>query len=295
MRWPQDANGWPNADFSRLVLHKPHRWHIQEAGKGETLLLLHGAGGATQSWRGLFPLLAAHYHTVAIDLPGQGFTQLGGRQRCGLDHMAEDILSLQRQEGWKPTAIIAHSAGAAIALRMAEMGAIPRGQIIGINAALGNFKGVAGWLFPMLAKALALNPLTASIFTATASDRTVRNLIKGTGSTLDDAGIALYKRLTSDKGHVDATLLMMAQWRLDGLLERLPKIDRPTTLITGANDQAVPPKTSVGAAGALPNGQHIELPNLGHLAHEEDSHQIAEIIFAILNEKGPPAKAAPIF
>jgi len=118
MKWPKDADGWPLKDHSRLVLHRPHRWHVQEAGKGDTLLLIHGAGGATQSWRHLFPILARTNHVVAVDLPGQGFTQMGAQQRCGLDHMAEDLLSLVRNQGWQPKAVIGHSAGAAIALRM---------------------------------------------------------------------------------------------------------------------------------------------------------------------------------
>ena len=274
MRWPQDAPGWPMAAHSRQVLLRPHRWHVQEAGSGATLLLIHGAGGATQSWRGLFPLLAARFHVVAVDLPGQGFTQMGARQRCGLDHMAEDLLVLVRHQGWKPRMIIGHSAGVAVALRMAELGGAPEGGIIGLNAALQNFKGVAGWLFPAMAKFLALTPFTASVFAASANERLVRGLIKGTGSQLDDAGIALYLRLASDRAHVDGTLAMMAQWRLDGLLRRLPQTAGSVTLLTGLNDLAVPPDTSRQAARIIPGCRLIELPRLGHLAHEEDPETI---------------------
>ena len=283
MRWPQDAKDWPLTDHSRHLRHGPHHWHIQEAGSGDTLMLVHGAGGATQSWRGLFPLLAQTHHVVAMDLPGQGFTRLGARARCGLDAMAEDIHALQRHEGWQPRALIGHSAGAAIALRMAERGALPPGApIIGINAALGNFRGVAGWLFPMLAKVLSLNPLTASIFTATATPRTVENLIRGTGSQLPPEGLALYHRLSTDRTHVDATLAMMAQWQLDGLLNRLSGINHPVSLIVGDKDLAVPPDTSTKAARKLPDAQVITLPGLGHLAHEEAPETVLPHIITAL-------------
>ncbi len=282
MRWPQDAEGWPLREHSRMQLLRPHRWHIQEAGEGETLILIHGAGGATQSWRGLFPLLAQSYHVVSIDLPGQGLTQAGSRSRYGLDAMAEDVLALIRDNGWAPRALIGHSAGGAIALRLAELGAVPDGCVIVLNPALSNFKGVAGWLFPMLAKVLALNPFSASLFTAAATESSVRNLIKGTGSKLDEEGITLYRRLATDRTHVDATLAMMAQWSLDGLLSRLGDIPCPVHLIVGANDLAVPPKTSRDAARILPNATVVELPGLGHLAHEEDPAQIADLIRTIL-------------
>lgn len=278
MRWPADAAGWPHRDLSRLTLCRPHRWHIQEAGTGPTLLLIHGAGGATQSFRGLLPILAETHHVIAVDLPGQGFTQLGARQRCGLGPMTEDLLTLIRREGWKPEAVIGHSAGAAIALHLWELGHLPRTRIFGINAALGKFRGVAGWLFPMMAKVLALNPFTANLFAGSVTPSTVARLIEGTGSHLDDTGLRLYQRLASDRGHVDGTLAMMSQWQLDGLLSRLPGIDCPVTLITGARDTAVPPETSRDAAARLPRAEHVTLEDLGHLAHEEDPGAVARVI-----------------
>lgn len=281
MKWPKDAEDWPLRAYSRLVLHRPHRWHVQDAGTGDTLLLIHGAGGATQSWRHLFPILMQTHRVIAVDLPGQGFTQLGAQQRCSLDHMAEDLLALVRHEGWQPTAVIGHSAGAAIALRMVELGLRPK-MVIGINAALGNFKGVAGWLFPAMAKVLALTPFSASLFASTTTRSSVRNLLQGTGSQLDEKGQDLYYRLATDRGHVDATLSMMAQWSLDTLVARLPQISTPVHLITGLADKAVPPKTSADAVARMPQASLTNLEGLGHLAHEEDAAQIARVIYRLL-------------
>lgn len=280
MRWPGDAAGWPMAERSRFVLHRPHRWHVQEAGTGPLILLIHGAGGATQSWRGVFPLLAEAARVVAVDLPGQGFTQAGARMRCGLDHMAEDLWSLCRHEGWAPAVIVGHSAGAAIALRMAEAGAT--GRVVGVNAALGNFRGMAGWLFPMLAKALALSPLTAGLLSATVTEQTVRSLIGGTGSRIDAVGIGFYLRLAQDRAHVDGTLAMMAQWRLEGLLQRLPQNPARAVFIVGTGDLAVPPETSRAAAAQMRVAQVVDLAGLGHLAQEEDPAAVAAVILGAL-------------
>ena len=280
MRWPDDAKGWPLVAYSRQVLHRPHRWHVQEHGVGPTILLIHGAGGATQSFRGLFPILAQTHHVVAVDLPGQGFTQLGAQQRCGLDHMSEDLLALCRNQGWSPDIVVGHSAGVAIALRMWELGMQPTIGIVGINAALGNFKGVAGWLFPIMAKALAVTPFSAGLFANTTTRSSVRNLVQGTGSTLDEEGLELYYRLATDKGHVDATLSMMAQWSLNGLLPRLGQIDVPVHLIAAEGDKAVPAQVSKDAARILPNATYTPIAGLGHLAHEEDPALLARLILA---------------
>ena len=130
----------------------------------------------------------------------------------------------------------------------------------------------------MRAKALAITPISASLFASTTTRSGVRSLIRGTGSTLDQDGLELYYRLATDRAHVDATLSMMAQWSLDGLLGRLDKIDCPVHLIAAANDKAVPPQVSKQAAAKLPQAHLTELPGLGHLAHEENPALIADHI-----------------
>ncbi len=277
MRWPKDAANWPMAEHSRFIDCAPHRWHVQEAGAGPVTLLLHGAGGATQSWRSLFPILQDTRHVIALDLPGQGFTRLGNRQRCGVEKMAADVTTLCRQEGWTPDLIVGHSAGAALALEMTRID--PDVHVIGINAALGKFEGVAGWLFPALAKVLALTPFIPDLFASTASSPTsIRRLIEGTGSRIDEEGLDLYRRLITDRNHVDATLSMMAQWDLSDLLRDLPKHPGKVTLIAGAEDKTVPPDVSEKASKRLPNASFHLLRGVGHLAHEEDPALIARMI-----------------
>lgn len=274
----RDLPTWPHSETSRFIRSGPHEWHVQAMGEGPTLLCLHGAGASTHTWRDLMPLLASRYHVIALDLPGQGFTRAGTLRRCGLDHMTEDIARLCTAEGWRPAALVGHSAGAAIALNLASRMPGPP-AVVTINAALGQFRGIASWLFPLLARLLSLNPLTARMFTfGGPNPARARRLIEGTGSRIDAAGLALYARLISDRHHVDATLRMMTQWQIERLLSRLAQISAPTLLIAAENDRAVPPDTSDRAAARLPNARVVHLPALGHLAHEEDPARIAALV-----------------
>ncbi|MEM9576967.1 MAG: alpha/beta fold hydrolase BchO [Pseudomonadota bacterium] len=286
MRWPP-PNDWPHAETSRQVYCRPHRWHVQEMGQGETLILLHGAGGSTHSFRALMPLLAGRFRVIALDLPGQGFTQLGARHRSGLQDTAKDIGALCAQEGWTPRALVGHSAGGALALRLSERLLSPRGQtpdVVGINPALDNFKGLAGVLFPVLAKLLAAVPFTAQVFSASASNPArIQSLIRSTGSELDTDGLSYYHRLIRDRDHADATLMMMAQWALDDLLHDLPEIETRTLFITGDRDATVPPEVSDKAAGRMPQATRATLPRTGHLAHEEAPEAVAALILDFLH------------
>lgn len=285
MKWDRDGNDWPNRSHSRFVRHRPHYWHIQEDGKGPVVLLLHGTGGATHSWRDVFPILAQDYHVVALDLPGQGFTGMGARQRCSLDAMSQDISALLDGENLLPDAIIGHSAGAAIALRMVRDLKRPPKAIIGLNAALENFKGVAGWLFPMMARMMALNPFSASEVSRWLGNAAgVESIIGMTGSRLTPEGLAFYRRLVADRNHTDATLAMISQWSLEGLQYDLAGIEVPTLFIVGEADGAVPPRNSTDAAARMPHAEVVRLPGLGHLAHEEAPEEVTARICAFLQQ-----------
>ena len=106
MQWDKMPANWPNRAFSSRIALRPHRWHVQQSGTGPTLLLLHGAGASTHSFAALFPDLGRDYHVVALDLPGQGFSEQGARHRLGLQTMAEDIASLLAHLSLAPDAII---------------------------------------------------------------------------------------------------------------------------------------------------------------------------------------------
>lgn len=289
MDWPPDPAIWPHAALSRQITQPPHRWHAQIMGEGPDLLLLHGAGSAVHSWRGLMPLLARSHRVIAVDLPGHGFTRSPNGARSGLDAMTQDLAQLIAAQGWRPAALVGHSAGGALALRLAgRLDPVPR--VLGINAALTPFDGVAGWLFPLLARVLAANPLTPALFTlGTSGTRQARRMIEGTGSRLDAEGHALYARLMADRRHVNGALQMMARWSLDGLLRDLPRITAPTLLITGDRDRAVAPSVSEAAAVRMPAAQVLPLTGLGHLAHEEDPERLARTMAPFLDGTGPEA------
>jgi magnesium chelatase accessory protein len=62
--WERDGGDWPNREASRFVTTRRLRWHVQVAGQGPVLLLVHGTGAANHSWRDLLPPLAEHFTVV---------------------------------------------------------------------------------------------------------------------------------------------------------------------------------------------------------------------------------------
>lgn len=277
--WDRDGGDWPNRDASLFVEAACLRWHVQRMGQGPQLLLLHGTGAATHSWRTLAPMLAQHFAVIAPDLPGHGFTEVPPAHRLSLPGMASDVSQLLRVLGAKPEIVVGHSAGAAILARMCLDGKIAPRLLVSLNGAFMPFGGAANHLFSPLAKLLVMNPLVPRMFAWQASTAgAVERLIQNTGSTIDPEGVALYRRLVSSRAHVAAALRMMANWRLEPLLHDLPRLAPALLLVAGANDRSISPDVTRAIRKIVSQAMIERVPGLGHLAHEEQPRVISDLV-----------------
>jgi magnesium chelatase accessory protein len=282
--WSREGADWPNREASRFVLAGGVRWHVQVMGQGPVVLMLHGSGAATHSWRDLAPRLARRYTLVAPDLPGHGFTSTPASASLSVDGMARLVAALTDALGLKPWAAVGHSAGAAVAIRLRRQGVLGDGGIVAINGALRPFPGAAGHIFPTIAKLLFLNPMAVQMFAwRAARPGAIARLMEGTGSHIDARGIELYRRLLSTPGHIAGALGMMANWNLEPLVAELPSLTGPLTLVAAQNDRAVPPDVARAVQASLPSARIVPVDGgLGHLAHEEDPERLATIILGAL-------------
>ncbi len=262
MDWAAHASHWPLATHSRFVDAGGLRWHVQVMGQGPVLLLLHGTGSGSFSWRGLMPLLAPHFTVVAPDLPGHVFTSRGPEDTLSLPGMSEGLRALLLQMDLQPQALIGHSAGAAIAAHMAlHHSALAGCTVVGLNPAWLPLSGAAAWLFTPIARLARLNPLSAWILARLAArPGVVEEAMQGTGSRLDAEGLALYRQVLSHTGHVHGVLSMMAAWQIRPLAQSLHRLTGPVFLHIGDQDKTVPPQQSVEALQRIPQARRVIAP-----------------------------------
>jgi magnesium chelatase accessory protein len=292
--WSRDGGDWPNRDASRFVEAAGIRWHVQKMGEGPALLLVHGTGAATHSWRGLMPLLAQHFKVLALDLPGHGFTQSPPSHRLSLPGMASDLSRLLRALDVRPEIAVGHSAGAAILARMCLDRKIAPRLLVSLNGAFMPYGGVANHLLSPLAKLLVMNPLVPRVFAWQASNAgSVERLIRNTGSTIDAQGIALYGKLVRSPTHVAAALRMMANWRLEPLLHDLPRLATKLLLVVADNDRSISPDVARQVREIYPQAVIERVPSLGHLAHEEQPQLIADLIERYASQAKDAGESTP--
>lgn len=284
---------WPLQSVSETVQAGGLTWHVQRAGRGPCLVLLHGTAASTHSFRALAELLAGRFELVLVDLPGHGFSS--ALQAPTLPRVAAALGALLRQLDVSPDLVIGHSAGAAIAIRMVLDDWVSPRALIGLAPALKPYGGAADGMASQLARLVFINPLAPHLFSASASASRVRRLIEKTGSRLDPVGTQYYARLLKRPSHVKGALSMMAHWNLRPLLSDLKHLSTPLTLVAGEQDRATSPDEVEQAARLMREGTVIRLSGVGHLAHEENPGAVAGIVHQCANDTGlfedtdPPA------
>ncbi len=287
--WDRDGRHWPHREASRFVDAGGLRWHLQTFGPetgAPTVLLLHGTGAATHSWRGLAPRLAGTFRVLAPDLPGHGFTDPAPARLQSLPGMAAAVRALLSATGASPDLVVGHSAGAAIGARLILDGCPARG-LVGLNPALLPLPGLAGRVFSPAAQWLGRLPVAPRLFARLGeSPQVLDRLLRGTGSSIGDAGRRDYALLVASPGHVAGALGMMANWDLLPLQHDLPRLPCPLLVIVGAGDRTVPPAEAYRAARCVPDASVETLAGLGHLSHEERPDLVAQRICGFAHRLG---------
>ncbi len=289
--WTRDGRDWPHREASRFVVAGGVRWHVQRFARDTAALatsapaplalLLHGTGASGHSWMPMLPWLRQHFDVMSVDLPGHAFSSLPAARQSTLPGMAQAAGALVQLLGAQPDVVIGHSAGAALGARMCLDGLVKPRLLISLNGAFLPLGGLAGVLFPPVAKVMAALPFAPRFFAGQASDpRSVERLIDSTGSTLDAEARAFYARLVRNPGHVAGALAMMANWDVNPLLRDLPRLAPKLVLVVADKDLTVPPAQGERVRSMWPDPSAVELhrvSGLGHLAHEEDPAQVAAL------------------
>jgi magnesium chelatase accessory protein len=271
---------WPYSQHSQFVQTPGVTWHVQRFGSGPPLLLLHGLGSSTHTWRGMAPRLAMHFSLIAVDIPGHAFSTLDNSASSDFDGMTRSLRQLLDALNIWPAAIVGHSAGACLAAKLIlDADDFSPPALIALNPAWLPLPGLSHWLFPASAKLVALNPLSAWLFARHLSkEYVIEKILSGTGSKLSPDDVFYYRVLMQSPAHLKGVLRMMSHWDLGRLPSQLPLLKGRVLIQAGRLDKTIPFGHALTSHRKIPGSSLDQLPGLGHLAHEEDPQTCAQHI-----------------
>ena len=260
------------------------RYYI--GGEGAPLLLIHGLGGAASNWVGVAPHLTERFRVLVPDLPGHaGSSPLPAA--ATLDPYAERLHELASQEGMLPGAVVGHSFGGLVALRLAlrrpaDVRALVLAGSAGVSTATRRVER-------LLAIAAFLRPsrLYSRHRERVARHKVLRYLVFGYWGASDPGALtpeAVEGFLAGPRLHTDSATAARVLVKDDPRVE-LDLVRCPTLVLWGARDHQVPVDDAFEYARRL----HAELrvvSDCGHLLIGERPDACVEAILDFLDRVG---------
>ena len=248
------------------------------AGEGETLLLVHGLGGSAPNWLALAPLLLPGRRLLVPELPGHGGSD-PLPAAASLTAYADGLAALL--DG--PAAVVGHSLGGAIALRLA----VRRPELINalvLAGAAGISSGTRRARYGLTITGL-LKPgrKIAPYRDRVARSAVLKTLVFGRWGASDPPGLppeVAEAFLSGPARHTDTVSAAKALVREDPR----PDLDRvrcPVLLLWGARDHQLPVDDAFEYARRLRAPVRV-IADCGHLLIGERPEECADAIESFL-------------
>lgn len=258
----------PNSDYSHFTDIDGVRIHYQEKGTGTPLVLLHGYTSSTYSWKEVFEPLSKSFHVIAVDLKGFGFSGKpdGDYTRRAQAALVAHLLEhLKIDKAW----LCGSSMGGEVALNVAVANPQHVAGLILIDSAGVEVPGkeslAPGYLmFPVVGRILIALSLT--------SDRLVRQGLEKSffdQAKVTDDRVAYYYRPLKTRGGQLAAMRARTQWSMFPIEPDLDKVNVPTLILWGANDQLIPLAAGKKMNSLIKVSKLVIFENCGHLPQEE--------------------------
>lgn len=282
-----------DADGSRFMLVGGTRIHYVVAGRGPTLLLLHGVLGSLHSWDGWAELLAPHYRIIRIDLPGYGLSEQLRSDDYTPEYGVELIEQVRRQLHLERFSMAGNSLGGFLAWYYAAHYPERVDKLVLIDPI-----GYPQKLPPLIA--LLSLPVLGELAQRLAPRFVVaRNvaMMYGHPERVSAEVIARYQRQLAhgkNRGAMVRTFRRLRAYHDDfELCRKVGRVRAPTLLMWGARDRCVPPSLLDVWRRDLPTAQVRLYAEAGHVPMEELPEQTARDAHAFLSEDGAVSRDEP--
>jgi pimeloyl-ACP methyl ester carboxylesterase len=233
-----------------------HRIYVEEMGDGEPVLLVHGLGGSTYSWRKIQPELASRYRTAAL---------------------AEVVNAL----GWRSAHVVGHSYGGGLVMTLAYRYPQRVRSLILIASTAPDYaeqrRHLLGrrWFASIFLRGFALRPG----FVRRTLERSFFD-----DATIDEPLVTEYLRRLRIEGVTNAYVGLTAprsppgpEWQVE-----LEEIRQPSLVLWGENDSLIDIEGARRESARIPRSHFVAIPECGHIPIEEKPEVVLREILRFL-------------
>lgn len=238
------------------------------------MLLLHGFGASSYSWREVAQPLAQFAEVVSYDRPAFGFTERptewASTNPYSLSRQMQLLDGLIAKFGQgREIILVGHSAGGQIAAEFARLNPLKVSSLILVDPAILTTGGIASWLTWLLEipQIDRVGPLLVGQISRS-GDSVIRQSWFD-ASRITEEIYAGYRAPLQIKGWERAFWEFVKAPKATDLKDNLGQIKQETLVITGDTDNIVPTAEALKLAALLPSAELEVIANTGHLPQEE--------------------------
>jgi pimeloyl-ACP methyl ester carboxylesterase len=253
----------------------PLTLYAQERGQGPTVVLLHGLGGSTYSWRYVAPVLARTHRVIALDLKGFGRSSKVFDTAYSATDQARLVATFLARRRLDHVTLVGHSFGGQVALLTAIM--LARRDPSRIDQlALIDVPALPQPLTPLVAF-MQQPVLPYALLTVVPPDVVTRLAVElSPGAALErrytEADVHAYAEPFRDAAARHAyvqTSRQIAPSNLDSIVRRYRFVRQRTLLVWCADDQVVPLATGQALVRMLPHARLDQISGCNHAPPDE--------------------------
>lgn len=242
-----------------------------DTGKGKPILLIHGFGASSYSWRYIVDNYREYYRIINIDLKGFGCSQKPKDNLYSIKDQSEIVSSLIEHLDLQSAIIIGHSFGGAVSLYTAIESKVKHrfSHLILLDSA--SYKQTFPYFISTL-RIPIINKLSLSLLPAKLNTKEI--LKKGfyDDSKITETMIQEYSKHLNKPGAHHALIETAKQIippDIDLITQKYKKITIPTLIIWGEQDEIVPLELGKRLNLDIPDSTLKIISNCGHIPHEE--------------------------
>jgi pimeloyl-ACP methyl ester carboxylesterase len=289
---PDDSIGSDQPFPTEYAFLHGHRIGYRRAGRGPTLLLLHGIAGSSRTWIPAMELLQRDYTVLAPDFLGHGESAKppGDYSLGNLASSMRDLLHLLEMER---ATVIGQSYGGGVALQFAYQFPELCERLVLVDA--GGLGREVSWILRLatLPAAEFVMPVLFPSFACGWGDTVVR-FCRGLGvrNPRADEVWSAYKSLTVPENRKAFVTTMRGV--IDPGGQSVSAMDRlylaaymPTLIVWGEKDGIIPVSHAYKVHEAIPNSRLRIMPGVGHFPHAEEPARFVAILEEFLDSTEP--------
>lgn len=258
----------------------------EDQGRGQPLILLHGFGASTYSWRHIFPYFTRTYRVIAIDLKGFGLSDKPLDNGYSVSDQSRIISEFIRAHNLENVVLVGNSIGGAVSLltylTLSDPDAHRISKLILIDT--GSYRQRLPNFISILRVPL-INVLSICLTSSNFKAKMVLKEAFFDHSKITDDMVTTYGTYLSLPGASHALIKTAEQVvpsNIEEISQRYKSIQIPVLLIWGEKDKIVPLEFGRKLAGDIPNSKLVVVPNCGHVPQEECPRQTIEAMQSFL-------------